>query len=568
MPDGPPMLRRAALLFLLLAPLLALDAAGHASPTQVSPSTGSVVQAPPREVVIAFTERLEPAFSRLEVRDANGTIVSEPSRIDDDGVTMRAALPRGLAYGAYSVTWRALSVVDGHSTRGLTSFLFPDPSKPLDLRDLPSGEAQQEALVGPHDIVLRAATLLGIVAALGTAVLALVVVGTEMPLASPGTERRLGLLAASGALVAALATIVLAATQAGAATGSGFAGLAAQPGAIVGSTYGRLAAARAPLLVLGAALAWFAARRGAGSMEGKVLWLSCAVALGGAIATISLSSHAAALRGAPALAIANDAVHFVAAAAWVGGLAGLGYVLYRAGAAEATPGIAQRFSTLATVGVVVVVLTGTMAAILQIRSFGDLVGSLYGQLVLAKVALVAVLAAFGARHKFRLVPEVARAPPGDPAPAARFGRSVRYEALLGVAVLVVAGALTAFSPPAPAVQSAPPAIITLSQTVDGVNVTLLISPSPLVVGPSTFDLFLTVGGVSDANATGANLTLRPPDRSLGDGAVPLQRAHVGHFAGEGAYFTMPGTWTLRVSAQRAGAFDVVTEFQVQVEGGA
>lgn len=549
----------AALLLALV--LLAPAAAAHAAPVRATPAGGSVVPAPPREAVIVFSERVEAGFTSLEVRDANGTVVSEPWRLDGDGLTLRAALPSDLPYGVYTVVWRALSAVDGHSTRGVLSFLFPDPSQPLDIGDLPpAGSGGPAYVLDPLDPLLRALGLLGLFAALGTAVLVLGVLGPEAPLLHDAMERRLGHFAAGASAVGALATLALAVVAASAAAGR------VDLASLTAGAFGAMAALRTGVLLLGAALAWAAShRRGA---PARPLWLGVAACGVVAAVSISVSSHSAAL-GNPVLPVANDALHLLAAAAWMGGLAGLAYVLQSGDTGAAVSGIALRYSSLATVAVAVVVVSGTASSVLHLRALDALFTSPYGQVLLGKVVLVLGVLALGGRNKLVLVPAVARAAPSEAAAAgARLGRAVRLEAGLGVAVLLAAALLTALSPPAPLAAAGAPSVVELQAESEGVNVTLLLTPNPLTVGPNTFDLFLYVDGVSDANATNATLTLRPPDRALGESLVFLAKAHVGHFAGEGTYLTMPGAWTLRAQVQRTNAFDVVVDFQVEVAGGA
>jgi methionine-rich copper-binding protein CopC len=104
---------------LLAAPTLAQ---AHAMLDHASPAVGNAVPTAPREVVLWFTEKLEPAFSQIEVRGADGTVVSsgkaQVSRSDQ--TQLRVALKR-LPAGTYKVIWRVLSV-DTHRTQGDFSF--------------------------------------------------------------------------------------------------------------------------------------------------------------------------------------------------------------------------------------------------------------------------------------------------------------------------------------------------------------------------------------------------------------------------------------------------------------
>jgi copper resistance protein C len=73
----------------------------------------------PNEVILTFTERLEAAFSKLTVMDANGNEVSKgKAQVNDN--TMRISL-KPLGAGIYKVNWRAVST-DTHKIEGSFSF--------------------------------------------------------------------------------------------------------------------------------------------------------------------------------------------------------------------------------------------------------------------------------------------------------------------------------------------------------------------------------------------------------------------------------------------------------------
>jgi methionine-rich copper-binding protein CopC len=107
-------------LLAICAAMLALSSAAfaHATLKQSSPDAGSTVAAP-REVALTLSDKVEPAFSRIEVTDAGGARVDE-GKVAVGGGTMRVGL-KPLSPGSYRVHWRAVSV-DTHKTEG--SFIF------------------------------------------------------------------------------------------------------------------------------------------------------------------------------------------------------------------------------------------------------------------------------------------------------------------------------------------------------------------------------------------------------------------------------------------------------------
>ena len=105
-----------------LASTLAPLSGAHAHLDRARPAVGSVVRESPRELKLWFTQRLEPAFSKVRVVDRKGKRVdSDDSRVDDtDAKVLRVSLPK-LAPGTYRVKWRVLSV-DTHVSEGDFTF--------------------------------------------------------------------------------------------------------------------------------------------------------------------------------------------------------------------------------------------------------------------------------------------------------------------------------------------------------------------------------------------------------------------------------------------------------------
>jgi len=105
------------LLFASPAPALA-----HAFPTTTNPAVGSTLKTAPTEVVINFTEELEPRFSSIEVLNAAGSRVdkNDAHLAPNDAKRFIVDLSQ-LPPGTYKVVWHATSI-DTHKTQG--SFTF------------------------------------------------------------------------------------------------------------------------------------------------------------------------------------------------------------------------------------------------------------------------------------------------------------------------------------------------------------------------------------------------------------------------------------------------------------
>ena len=118
---------RRAMVALATLLLLGSAASGHAFLDRAEPRVGSTVRAAPAEVRVWFTERLEPAFSTLEVVNERGERVDTgPTRVDETSpATLRVSLKR-IEPGTYRVKWRVLSV-DTHVTEGDFTFRVAGP---------------------------------------------------------------------------------------------------------------------------------------------------------------------------------------------------------------------------------------------------------------------------------------------------------------------------------------------------------------------------------------------------------------------------------------------------------
>ena len=111
-------MRKICTAFCVLAGLTGA-ARAHAFLLHAAPGAGAVLTAPPKSVVLEFSEELEPSFSVITLTDdKNRNVATAPS--SSRGREMTLPLP-ALMPGEYTVTWRALSV-DTHRTGGRFRF--------------------------------------------------------------------------------------------------------------------------------------------------------------------------------------------------------------------------------------------------------------------------------------------------------------------------------------------------------------------------------------------------------------------------------------------------------------
>jgi copper transport protein len=418
--------KRALAAVALLAALAPANAAAHATVRGTVPSFREELASGPSTVRIRFDQRVSvPTIRVLDSRGRN--LARGAARVDDGGVVVRvASLPRG----AYTVRWRVLSA-DSHTVAGVFTFgvRVPAPA-PTDAYGS-QGPTRTEHVV-------RWLYFLGLALLLGSLAFRLVCLrGVSLP---PGVDRRLALLGGIGVVGVLEVGILAFCLRAEDALQLPFGEfLYGDLSPIAGGTrFGTAFVAMTLGYALVAALlflAWLTDRP-------RILVPAFVVALGFA-SGLSLSGHSAVDAGASWKSQLADWVHLSAASVWLGGLLSMVVAVW-----PLAPGLRRtafaRFSRLATALVGLLVLAGVYLSILRLPHVSDLWDASYGRVLLVKLGLVSIALAWGAFHHFVVRPALAR---GSDRFAARVGRSLAGEAVVGLAVLLAAAVLVDSKPP-------------------------------------------------------------------------------------------------------------------------
>jgi copper transport protein len=394
----------------------------HAGLTSSDPAAGATVPVAPRVVTLTFTEAPDPALSVVSILDAGGTEVQE-GEPDASGNSLTQGVQVGLETGVYTVNWRVVSAIDGHATAGSFSFGVnaPAPAQPQ------AGSTSPQSTSGPTALSVIAKVLLysGLMVLVAVAVVGLGLFHGRVGVRTLSIGG--GLLAFVGAELLVLST-------------SETAGVSVSE--LLGSAAGRwlrvllfLVAAILIAVLVALRVRW-------------MLWV-VAVAAAGAMLVRVLGGHAAA--ASPAwTAEALQWFHMLAAGTWVGGLVLL-LALVRRRPDVPPVDEARRFSSFAVWAVGLVVATGFLRAMRELggpSALGDLFSTAYGGVLAAKVGLVLVLLALGARNRYRSIGRLET----DARPLRRI---VRVELLTIVGVLTLTATLSGLAPPATTEASVP-----------------------------------------------------------------------------------------------------------------
>ena len=413
------MFRRAVYLLaaLVLAGLGLLATApaalAHATLESTSPADGAVLRTAPATVSATFDEQVGVSPDSLRVFGPDGQRA-------DNGLTIHASVPQeitvgllpGLGRGTYTVAWHVVSA-DSHHVQGAFTFSIGAPSSTvvnLNSVGQPGGSRLTNFTFG----VIRGLAFASFAVLIGAVMF--VICCWPAGAARPGVLR-LAMGGWAGLALATLGAILLQGAY-GAGQGLGHVFWPDVLHATLYSRYGRALGVRLVLVVL--ALIAFsltlgslsAASRRARLVAGTV-WSMLTIGLA---TTWAVADHAGTGIQVP-LAVPADVVHLTAVAIWTGGLATLVTVVlhrpgppsasrkerrhYQAVTAEAARAV-SRFSPIALTCVIVIVITGTYQAWRGVGlSWGALLDTTYGQLLLVKIGAICALVALGdlARHR-------------------------------------------------------------------------------------------------------------------------------------------------------------------------
>ncbi|MFN8486056.1 MAG: copper resistance protein CopC [Caldilineaceae bacterium] len=582
--------------------LLAIDftpqrALAHARVLRSDPADSTVLAKPPKEVRVWFDTPFLPSFIAAQVLDVHGravgTVDAEQDRVDKNLLVL--TLP-DLTPGVYSVAYRVISADDAHFTQG--RLVLGVGAGAAVKGNAAAADQRTDWAFG--EVFLRwlnFTTLAALIGALAMLAWVLRPAAQQAALSSGATfqivqQRVWGWAVLSGLLallvgfaLLAWQVIELAPPDAGVTQG-----LAAGWRFLSSSRWGALWFARQAILLGLTVATLLRYRRAQGGTQAESTWftsdgflalLALALLIGQA-----LSSHALALPANLVPALLADLLHLAAASLWMGGLLALAVGLLPllgrakpASALGAEPEVYalvragwRPFSRLAVASVLVLGLTGLYSLGRQVASLDALLTTLYGQALLAKMALVLLVGCFGLGNACLLHPPVAarlarllhRQPGWTPLAFRHFPTLVIAEISLGCLVLLTTGLLTS-TPPAHGLEFVPqPSVQTsLSQLAADLLVTLDIKPNR--PGPNVITVHVAntrKPAPAPLIRTSAQFTF--PGASGASPVLAATEVEPGIYQFGGDYLSRTGDWQVTVVVQRQGRPDSVASFTWRV----
>ena len=460
----------------------------HTRLLRSSPAAGVTLDVAPRDIRLTFSEAPEPAFTSIILTAADGSrmALSTPSLSSDAPATIICEIRGELTAGRYTISWNA-GGSDGHPVKGTFAFTVRAASTgsvdvPPSALAQPNPAASRDTAATHHDpalmpmaadedafgsesplyVAVRWLQYVGLLLVIGSAAFGTLVVGTMRRFHSVdvrfvgGARARAARLALSGVVIVLVSAALRLFAQVYAMHGTAAAFTWTNVASMLRETsWGTGWVLQIIALIVAGAGFVIASRQSITAQSAPSeapraslpTWGWTVAALGAmALAfTPGLASHAASAPRWSALAMVADGLHVLGAGGWLGSLSAVvlagipaALVLPEDARGPAVANLINAFSPTALVFAGIVATTGVFAAWLHVGSIDALWMTTYGQVLLAKLAVLSLLAGTGAFNWLRMKPAL-----GSLQAAPRIRRTASIELLVGVIVLIITAVLVA-----------------------------------------------------------------------------------------------------------------------------
>jgi copper transport protein len=552
-------MRRIAVIALASAAAsLALPAAAwaHAALLQTTPVASRVVNTPPTQVSLRYSEAVEPRFAIVSVTNAAGDKETSgaPRRSPSNADTLVVPLKR-LSEGWYLVYWRVISV-DGHPVRGAFTFAVGPNAGPAPQFVIPS---ISETSATPRLVTARWIAFLSMMAAIGLFVLRIVIARPIVTRVAGTRLRQVTIAFGVACLVALLAIPVYVLLSTAEFALRSFWSFGALFPLMRVSAFGRgwLDLELIFALFAGAAgiAIWLDRPQRRQRSIAAMLALAGAFAASAAVLLVPGTVGHAGQTAPRGLSLAFDWFHLVAGSVWVGGLIGLVVLAASLPAARRVAALVvcvPRFSNLAFVSVLVLIGGGIGSSVQHLPTLASLWQTSYGKALLVKIALVAAALLLASVNLLRTVPRFkacAQRPELGPSTASLLRRLVAGESVLVSGAVLAAAVLSSLPPPSKTLASVGgakahvgPGAVNEVVTENGYRLAIRVSPNRAAV-PNSFQVAISRGRKPVRNAD-VTVDFAMLDMEMGEQAYHLSETAPGTYGHAAPALVMVGHWGL------------------------
>ena len=531
-------------------------AAAHPFTEETIPSLTSNAPAGTSEVIVFFSEPVDIDFSELKVFDSNGEQIDNKDTSYYEGELSLIVTTPPLEDGVYTVSTKVLSKVDGHLVPD--AFLFAvgdvviDPSmlefeRPSELVFLPEAGARFPGLVG-QTIVL------------GAVIASLIIWGTQNKLVIKEELDKIESfhhgkfmsITGIGLMLVFISDILMIAIQT--------IRLETSPLNVIQTDFGMVWLARMIITIILLGI-WFGMdRRKILSKKNQIPMLVVSLAL---IATTSMIGHGAASGEMGALAL--DYIHNLVAAIWIGGIFYFVFTLLptfsqlkETNREKMSLVLIPRFSIAFIISIGVVIITGPTLMWFLESDVGLITESVYGQLIIVKIAIAAIMIGLGGFFQFKVQKNAEKNfSSGKISVHKKLKRSLKVDAVLGIIILGVVALLTNGTLPAGEIQKVDAQEIVYGfKTIEFTeNAKFDIDISPFSSGTNTI---LVKASDFEGNplydSNQVKVKISNPTKNISPIEVPMEmikqeEGRPTEFQGE-LTFGFSGEWLIEIEAQR------------------
>ena len=506
------------LLFVFTVPL----ANAHPLIIESNPRASTNVGAGITQITIHYSEQVDLSFSDIKVIDSSGKQIDnkDTNYLQGDEKVLIVTTPP-LGNGIYTVTTKVLSKIDGH----LPEYAFVFGVGNVELPPQPKQTLQQEIYF--PEAAARFPGLVGQVIVLGAVVSILLVwrgarnrkwfkENAEFQKffhSKFSTLTGIGLFAvfASNIMMLIVQTIRLKASASD----------------VLNTAFGTIWEIRMGITVVLLAVWFLLENKTAGSTRKQFLVLGLSLAL---ISTTTAIGHAAASE--QFLAVVIDYVHNLIASVWIGGVIFFGYILLPSFSKleDSKKELASllmipRFSSVILVALGIVIITGPTLLWLIDDDIVQLSQSYYGWLIMGKIAIGSAMVGLGGYNQFRIQKPAQRSIDSGIKVHQKLRKSLRTEAILGVALLGLVALLTNSSLPSSQAEQ------TQLQIPDGLktfvyseNLKFSLDVNPLKKGTNTISISIVdLDGNAPKDITELKAKISNPQKNIAPIELPLTK---------------------------------------------
>lgn len=444
-------MRKFLIILLFLSSMSIPFAAAHPFTEETTPSLTSNALTGTTEVIVFFSEPVDINFSEIKVFDTNGNQIDNKDTRYFEGEDSLIVTTPPLEDGVYTVSTKVLSKVDGHLVPD--AFLFVvgdvviDPSmleleRPSEIVFLPEAGARFPGLVG-QTIVL------------GAVIASLIIWGTqnkqlireELDKIESFHHGKFMSITGIGLVLIFVSNILMIAVQS--------IRLEVSPIDAIQTDFGTTWIVRMSITVILLGI-WFGLdRKKVLSKKNQIPMLGAMLVL---ITTSSLIGHGAASGETSALVL--DYIHNLVSAIWIGGIFYFVFILLptfsqlkESKREKMSLVLIPRFSIAFIIAIGVVLITGPTLMWFLESDVGLITQSIYGQLIILKIAIAAIIVGLGGFFQFRVQKNAEKnLQSGKITVHKKLKRSLKVDVVLGIILLGVVALLTNGTLPAGEIQ--------------------------------------------------------------------------------------------------------------------